>query len=113
MRPGPGLLALILVLAAGSGAPAQALEVCRENALGQVACTGTPTHGLDPITPFATPEKSGLSRVQRQPRDLDPAPKFLPSTRTNSFGDTVIGPADSRPPRPRTCVPDAFGNLRC
>lgn len=97
------LVATFLLLAAGLH-PAAAIEVCRENALGQIACQGTPTHGLDPLDPFPR-------RVPAPPL-TQPA---IPSARTNAFGDTLPTPGQTTTgrPRPRICATDSFGNLRC
>jgi hypothetical protein len=94
----------VLILAATPLAPAAAIEVCRENALGQIACQGQPTHGLDPIDPFP----------RRTPRPPTPQ-AVIPQARTNSFGDTFPTPGETTTgrPRPRICQPDSFGNLRC
>ena len=97
------LAALVLLLAAGLH-PAAAIEVCRENALGQIACQGRPTHGLDPLDPF--------------PRRIPapPTPRAtIPSARTNAFGDTLPTPGQTTTgrPRPRVCATDSFGDLRC
>ena len=100
----PGLLALLLAALALPAPPAGAIEVCRENHLGQVVCRGTPTHGLDPLDPFP----------RRTPRP--PAPQVvIPEARTNAFGDTLPGPAETTVgrPRPRICQKNSFGDLRC
>lgn len=103
-----GLVAVVVLLAALSPAlPANAIEVCGENHLGQVVCRGTPTHGLDPITPF--PPRSKI---------IPPAPTpqaRIPGRRTNTFGDTYPKADETTTgrPRPRVCRSDSFGNLRC
>ncbi|PZQ48987.1 MAG: hypothetical protein DI556_12630 [Rhodovulum sulfidophilum] len=96
-------LAALLMLTALPVGPGGAIEVCRENNLGQIACQGTPTHGLDPIDPFP-----------RAGRRTAP-PATVPEARTNAFGDTLPAPAETTAgrPRPRICQPDSFGNLRC
>jgi hypothetical protein len=98
------LVATLLLLAAAGLQPAAAIEVCRQNALGQVACQGTPTHGLDSLDPFPP----------RTPTPRAPQP-VIPSARTNGFGDTFPAPGETTlgRPRPRICAPDSFGNLRC
>ena len=92
--------------------PAAAIEVCRPNALGQIVCFGKPTRGLPVPDPF-TPSASGLSRVQEAPGAGDAGPSFIPSIRTNEFGDTLLNEGESRPPKPRICQTDTFGDLRC
>ena len=101
MRPLVLLAALILGAVAP---PAAAIEVCRENNLGQVVCRGTPTHGLDPLDPF--PRRSARPRAPGV---------VIPQARTNAFGDTLPGPAETTAgrPRPRICQKTSFGDLRC
>lgn len=87
--------------------PAQAIEVCKKNHLGQVVCRGQPTHGLDPLTPF--PPRSKI---------IPPAPTpqaRIPGARTNTFGDTYPKADETTTgrPRPRICRSDGLGNLRC
>ncbi len=105
-------IATIFALLVTMAVSARAMEVCRTNALGQVACSGRPTHGLDPIEPFR-PEKSGVSRVQVAPGAGNADPGFVPARRTNAFGDTLPRPGEVPPPKPRICRADALGNLRC
>ncbi|WP_299131820.1 hypothetical protein [uncultured Amaricoccus sp.] len=103
---------ILILLAVAAPRTTHAIEVCRTNALGQVACSGRSTHGFDPIEPFR-PRKSGVARVQT-PAGAENADKgFVPAQRTNAFGDTPPRPGEVPPPRPRICRADAFGNLRC
>lgn len=97
----PALLATLILAAP---APSAAIEVCRENHLGQVVCRGTPTHGLDPLDPFPP----------RMPRAAAPRAR-IPAARTNSFGDTLPAPPETTAgrPRPRVCQKTSFGDLRC
>ena len=111
MRRAAFSLILVLLIPAPEGAGA--IEVCRPNTLGQIVCSGRPTHGLDPIEPF-TPRKSGVSRVQPRPEAKSTAPGFAPARRTNAFGDTLPAPGEAPPPpRPRICHADELGNMRC
>ncbi|TPE48803.1 hypothetical protein [Amaricoccus solimangrovi] len=98
------LAALALLIALAPALPAGAIEICSENALGQVVCRGQPTHGLDPIDPF--PPRT---------RTAPPPQARIPEARTNSFGDTYPTAKETTTgrPRPRVCEPDSFGNLRC
>lgn len=96
---------LAAVLTAGPGA---AIEICRPNALGQVACQGKPTHGLDPLVVFP-PRRPDLSRVEPGVA----TPSFVSGVRTNGFGDTILHTGETPPPRPRICRTDTLGNLHC
>ncbi len=95
---------LLLAALLPTAGPAAAIEVCRENNLGQVVCRGTPTHGLDPLDPY--PPRSARSKAPTT---------AIPEARTNAFGDTLPTPAEGTAdrPRPRVCQKNSFGDLRC
>lgn len=102
-----------MLIALVAAAPAAAIEVCRPNALGAIACSGKPTHGMDPLTPFPGQRATGLSRVQPAPGPGGVAPVIVPNSRTNALGDTLLREGDRHPPLPRPCATDGLGNLRC
>ncbi|MFO1105410.1 MAG: hypothetical protein U1E34_04880 [Amaricoccus sp.] len=103
---GPWRVLAIAVALISGGSPGAAIEVCRPNALGMIACSGQPTHGLDPLVVFP-PRRQNLSRVA-------PAnPSFVSGTRTNQFGDTFLREGEIPPPRPRLCRTDTLGNIHC
>ncbi len=89
---------------------AQAIEVCRPNALGQVACSGIPTPELPSPMPYPRRE-TGLDRVQKR---IDPDKTgLIPAGRANSLGETILREGELPPPRPRLCRRDTLGNLVC
>lgn len=102
------VLAAALGLLTAAADPGAAIEVCRPNALGQVACQGQPTHGLDPLVVFP-PRQPDLSPVQPGIA----TPDIVSGVRTNTFGDTILRSGETPPPRPRICRTDTLGNLHC
>lgn len=107
--------ARILALAGAIGAAAHGAAgqtkgtVCRGTALGSTVCVeAVPRPEPRPVEFDA---RRGLDAVRAKPDpDLGP-PEIVPPRRTNSFGQTRIGPDARGTGGP--CRPDALGNLRC
>ncbi len=109
----PSALAVMLALVLSAAGPAAAQEaadtVCRGTALGGTTCAATAPRP-EPRPPNFEPPR-GLDAVRVKPDPDLQAPTLIPARRTNSFGQTRLGPGDGGLGGP--CRRDALGNLHC
>ncbi len=96
---------LALILVAALAAPAAAQTICRTDALGGVACSGTPPARWKPFE-----VQGGLETVQRRPQAK--LPVLVPSWRSDVFGDTMLRPGEAPGPGAR-CQRTKLGHLSC
>ena len=101
-----GTILAAWILSAVAPAPDAAAQVCRPNALGTISC---------PVErpkqrPLVEAEPRGLDRVLGRTRGDAPDSGFIPSRKTNSFGQTDPGAGGAASPRCRT---DSLGATRC
>jgi hypothetical protein len=101
-------LGLLAMLVAFGGADAAAETVCRPDSLGAERCTGPVVRPL-PRPPRLRSRVQALDRVIERDDAGQSNTEFVPSSRRNRLGTTIIDEA----PGSDLCRPDALGNLRC